>query len=412
MHQTKESIQFAAERSKKRGVRNAAALMVASLALLGHSDEGRAAEAKADKAGGRATAEAVLNAEKPAALEKKKPKPLLKPEKLPGYNILVSPERRQQLQDSAVKIVARQKGSNLAWGLKCDGAMVTIPADPNSQKGGPEQKLVLTAGHCFDNETGRDVGLEPDPSAPPAQNFINSSAYEYGVIDPLTPHSPGEQLQPFADVTGLSVNTKGQDWAMLMLAPKENLSGEATVGRTLDSMPAMPFSKEVTRPVKGQEIALFGWSVVSQRPVVGTGRFLGRIKSENWADKAVPMDVVGVNSKTKQGDSCFYGASGSVAVGENYISGPLAGRMNKTYDPAHIVEIYNGTPRGSIDFPFEVQQYRGWAKKWWQDAEAKLGVSAAKFDTLCLFSVPEKVTATELYQGFGNFPASKDTNNK
>jgi len=406
MAQTKESIPSAIERSQRRGVRNAAALMVASLTLMGHSGESQASEAKAGKAGTRATAEAVLDSEKHAALEKKKPKPLTKPEKLPGYNILVSPERRQQFQGSAVKIVARQKGSDSAWGLRCDGAMVTVPTDPNAQKGGPEQKLVLTAGHCFDNETGRTEGLEPDPSAPPAQNFINSSTYEFGVVDPLTPHSPREQLQPFADVTGISVNTKGQDWAMLMLAPKENLSGEATVGRTLDSMPAMPFSKEVARPVKGQEIALFGWSMVSQRPVVGTGRFLGRIKSENWAGKAVPMDVVGINSKTKQGDSCFYGASGSVAVGENYISGPLAARMNKTYDPAFIVEFFNNTPRSSIDFPFEVQQYRGWGKKWWENAEAKLGVSAAKFDTLCLFGVPEKNTATELYQGFSNFPKS------
>lgn len=409
----------AVEKPRKKSIRHVGALALASMAFMGASEKGEAAETAFVAADMKAVPQFIYSGENKKPL---KPQRLLSLEKLPGYNIKVSPERRQQLKEAATKIVRRPKDSEGSWELWCSGTMVKQPSNPATQKGGPEQKLVITAGHCFDAETGIKEGNFPDPKIA-AQDYVNASAYEYGFVDPLVPYIEGENLQPFAKAVGISVSNRREDWALLMPEALANEDGSRP-GRTLEQYGAVDFQHSYNRsPKRGMEVAVLGWPTAASRPLEATGRFIGRInKYPNWAKKEGRLDVVAIDtgydfsSVSGKGaeftDACRYGASGSTVVGENYVSGPLAMRLNLAADPEFVVEIYDKIPRTSPDFQASVNTRRKEFKYWWKVAQSRLSVAIPKAaDTLCFYEVDELVDRAsgtdnfkQLYQGFGIYP--------
>lgn len=393
---------------RKRGFKEAGALMAASLAFMASIGESQTASAASKKTGAsEAGRYAVSNSQK--SQESLPPgKSLKRVEKLPGYEIRVSPERRKLLEDATVKIVRRWKGMDAPWQLWCTGGLVTLPSKTEGYSDGEGQVLAMTAGHCFDDETGlSNKKGGPPPPFGGAMNFINVSNYEYGLVDPQIPFKSGESYVPFATVSGLSVSGEGDDWALMIPGSPPSEKSAPTTGRSFDELPAIPFGEGVYSPTPGQEVALYGWPTSSNRPIVGTGRFLGRRYFASWTGKMSKFDVVGINSKQPGQDTCHFGASGSLAIGENYISGPLGIRLNKTYDPAFIVENIERIPKNAPKYAKTLADYQYWERDWWKKAEKQLGVDAGKFDTLCFFSAPDQPTVDRLYEGFDHFPPTK-----
>lgn len=402
------SLNPAAEYPKhKRGLRYAAALGAGAFAMLGSSAESDARVLEPMALNASAIPRLGYGPKAAEAAEAKTFHKLINPEKLRGYNIKVSPERRKLQYQATIKIVARYKGSSTQWYPWCSATLVELPADIKTQQAGDDTAEAISAAHCFNDDSKQ--GQWPsgyDPALPAYAEVSAAGPYEYAVVDPLI---EGE-LQPFGTVTAISANTKGSDWAMLKIAP---IKDNPPAGRRLSDFPRLRFSGKVHTPIPGQEVALAGQPAGSSKMVSGVGRFLGTVNYLNYAYKEVQMDVVGVNSQTEEfdasqpiaafeGRSCFWGLSGGSAAGYNYMSGVLTKRINTKTDPKYVVEVLEKIPPDNPEYENRVRFIRDYAAEERRTIQEALGVNTSKFDTLCLYQ-----TAPGLRRGKNNkLPAS------
>jgi hypothetical protein len=295
---------------------------------------------------------------------------------LPGYGQEVSPEQRARLEAATIKIgMHGRSGLASSWGEWCTGVKVTHN----------NQAYVLTAAHCFEVDTAHvnnDAG--PDPNAQ-AVNVLGSAHNDYAILDPqLSPIN--REVSPMALVKGVAVDTSGNtDWALLL--PAELPAGQQSQGRFFDQIPAIPLEEFVigtAAPVPGQKVALYSAPLAGgNKPVVGTGIYLGRLPGYDFGGRNNQVDFVAIPALDPEHDAGEFGGSGSIVGFTNGFSGPLSARIN------------NGYPNGETDPSDNIAQ--GWRNR--PLLEQKFGIRLDINDatTIGEYAVPSAYEPT-----FGN----------
>lgn len=320
-----------------------------------------------------------------------------KPEKLPGYDIRISQEAREQLSESTLKIVKRYPAyvdtPAGEWFDSCTAVKVRVG----------DETFISSAAHCFSDELNLIKSGVLSKYAFPghrALNFSQASPLEYGIMDPLQKTKPRTAI---ALAKGPVLNTRMSDWALLKAEPLKTDIAQ----RTESSIPAVEFIEDKTKLVPGQEVGLYGVpGANNNRPVAGRGRYLGRIWQgpRDLGKEGKPiipagrwLRIVGIKPSQPYSDSCNFGASGSSFVaeidGQAYASGPLSVRINEKYDPY----LLNGHQKKSLKTAIVG------AREQRSIIEQELKIDTSSFTTLCGYTDETESGAKDMQNGFESF---------
>ncbi|OVE78484.1 hypothetical protein BVY00_02665 [bacterium G20] len=315
------------------------------------------------------------------------PKRLKNPSELPGAKIEIS-KRTQELHRAAtVQIIV--KDNNKFYSLACSGT-----------KTGPNE--VSTAEHCVDQMAQLQDSELVKPNGPPAQDFIKlaeASGLEYFIADSQASLGARESY-PIAKVTGIALNTRGVDFALLKVEeipinynpafPQANYPI-----RHFSEIPSIPLPNKPLRPIPGQKVTISalphypGGGVYNQL-LTQNGVYLGTMPTADGGSS----DVVAFNyNKTK---ICDAGSSGSSFAADTknglFVSGALRGTRNFKF----ISEDYTspGTIKSGIKAALENGR---------QEHAKLLGINLGSFDGLCIYPIVNNTMVEDLRNSFGHY---------
>ena len=291
-------------------IRALGAAAASAVALIGIAPE--TAQAAPGAAGSEKTAlEAAAKPDKKARLRRLA--------ELPGFERQVTEAQRTALAKSFIKVMRRERGSGDEWTPWCSAEKRNVG----------EQRYVLTAGHCFKNETGSRGGLVDNPIlADPANEYL-FGRYEYGVAaydKSNNPHVVGL-------VDRLTVS-KDADAALLSVTPlpAEQLDPGAPA---FDDIGSLPIKPAVKKPQPGEQVALYGAPDSNgNRPFGVTGNYIGRIGiyDDDSRKKSYLIDFVAISPQSAAEDPCAPGGSGGLALtAGGRTLGPLSTLVNGGY---------------------------------------------------------------------------------
>lgn len=327
--------------------------------------------------------------ESPHTIESHTRKPRLRnPNTLPGKNIKAGPEVHRKIERSTVQLVRKLKNSDDDWSTNwqgsCTGTKVQINGNSNR---------VLSAAHCFREDIGAPNGtLLTQNKNDGYADYNEHSQYVYGIA---TADMNGiiDTQNPVALVTNILVkhngkfNIDGDDRVVLGVTSMEN-NGQ---GKSWNKVPAVGEKHFNGKLIRGQEVALSSIPGAHGYITTGSGIYLGEIGTYT-NDVYQTVSVVGIRDEDvspKEVDACDFGGSGSSFAAKVqlkgspkktkiFVSGPLALRINTTYD----------VDRGHYDSvnPSSTKEQRRAAielRNMWQSS---LGVRTGEFLALCGFT--------------------------
>lgn len=245
--------------------------------------------------------------------------PTTPPEILPPTELLTNPEHVRALQDASIKLVSRPKGSNSNWAEWCSGVLVNFNG----------VNYILSASHCFAEETGDATGVVDIPQA---QNYIAQSEQEYAVVNPSDDiFSREDPNGPLAKVTGISVAPKA-DSALLSF----------TVTKPTAFAAFKPISIDAARigdnPESGAPVVIHGSPQANgHKPVTTPAKYLGSFELITYTN-LIPrkMHWIGYTLDSPEQDACNFAGSGEYATvawrdGKMSLLGPASVRGAKAY---------------------------------------------------------------------------------
>ena len=273
---------------------------------------------------------------------------------LPGIEKLVSPEQRQLLEASTVKIAKRVKDSNSEWFESCTATKVTNGSE----------SFILSAAHCFSSDMASSGGKG---AVPDVLNMTELSSYEYAVF--LPSKEPGLATgEPIARSSRLVIDFSGRADLALM---------RVDTSADFDDIPAISledFTSVNKSPNLGEQVALYGVPGSSGNvPITATGTYFGRVTGGALGSPNQFIDLVGIDPSLPAEDACNYGASGSSAVfADGSVTGALTIRNNIGYETG-------------MKQPEDIHssQYR-------LMIESLTGLDLGEFTTICGFAVPDE----------------------
>lgn len=306
---------------------------------------------------------------------------LKQPSQLPGYGEQVGAANERALEDSAVKIVSRPKGSDSTWHETCSGNKITLNGTT----------YVSWASHCDVAAWNAVPSSEKSVSKPidvePYSKFEYAVALPGNVVSGQT-----DDQQILAYVTSNAEDRNTTDQALLSVS--------TTSGPVLDSANGQPAFNAIpalngeqlayNAPTPGQEIVSEGSPAANyDSPVVGTGTYLGRIFTEAGNGTNQYIDLVGITGIVAEADdSCDYGESGStIEFANGQISGALSIRSSNPYNEY-----------GQGDTPYTNSPA---AESFILGYESQTGIDMSGFDVVCEYVAPNPTIDAELQNALG-----------
>lgn len=251
---------------------------------------------------------------------------LQQPDQLPGYGQQVSSEDKFLLEDSAVKIVKRPRGTQQPWAEVCSGNKMNIGGNI----------YVSTAAHCDSDAWTKTPRAITDPAvrASAALDVLPYSSFDFAIAEPDSAAFGGDDQSLLAVVTGEAMDPDVSDQALLSISTKTNAVVWQGTTPVFDMLSALDASKlAYTPPPLGASVESYGYPQNNNdSPVEGGGEFVGRAVMRGNYNANYAMDVYGIRNVDSETDSCDYGESGStITYSDGQTSGALSMRLGNAY---------------------------------------------------------------------------------
>lgn len=343
---------------------------------------------------------------------------LVAPEQLAGANIEVSAEDKESLSASTVKILIRLKDSFDDWQPWCTGDVISRHIEVTDDSGSTstvEKRGVMLAAHCLDaDNVGTDRGLMMTKSTGKAINVIDQTKYDYAIADPKDPFYP-QTFTPIGRVTGISVSTE-TDAAFFQVEDVEDTVGQGSWPRAFSDIPAISYDNLQNQPQIGERVAIYGIPESSgNRPVVGYGWYLGKFIAPNEI-RPMPVDMVAIRAKQPAYDGCEFGASGSIALGKHFRSGPLARRMDRVFDAETVLDRRGLRRADGVAYMLALESYISSMPENRAYFSRLTGIKVTPDMTICMFTSLDDSGMQALVEGMTrklpNTPPTEYSNQK
>lgn len=290
-------------------------------------------------------------------------KGLRKPESLQRAN---APDTAlaQQKQRASMFMALRDAGEAGEWRATCNATLVAFE--------GVER--VITSRHCLDDELkeGQAANGKGKRKGGPAAMDVSAllDKVEVGFFPKGTELSALDESGPAYVASEIAISGES-DIAMMTVKPTDT------------EIPAMDISSRQAQPTPGDRVALAAMSASSKfMPREASGIYIGR---SEFGANGTYTDIVVIKTSSSNADPCSFGASGSLAVIGDAVSGPLSRRLN-------VSDQRMQSDYGTRD----VNQWRRW------QIEDTLKVSVEGYDVMCGYAVMDQNALLDLNAVLGD----------